>query len=106
MSRAFSLDKAGVELVDADVGIDLFHAVGGGIELLAANVAGTVNDLTLQVRDIHHIKINQADAPDTGSREIQAERRTQAARANHGYFGVLQFRLGPACPLRAESDGG
>ena len=64
-------------LVDADEGVDLVHAVGGGIEFLATDVAGAMDDLALQVGEVHHVEIHQADAADAGSREIEAQRRAE-----------------------------
>ncbi len=66
-------------LVDADEGVDLVHAVGGGIEFLAADVAGAVDDLALQVGEVDHVEIHQANAANAGSGEIEAQRRTEAA---------------------------
>ena len=95
-----------VEFFDAKVGVDVLHAIGGGIEFLAADVAGAVDDLALQIGNIDNIEINEADASDACGCQIEAERRAQTAGADHGHFRLLQFALPSDADFRAESDGG
>ena len=45
--------------VDPDIWIDGFDPIFGRVELLAANVLCTVQNLTLEIGKIHHIKISQ-----------------------------------------------
>ena len=52
-----------------------------------------MDHLALQVGEIDHVEIHQADAADAGRREIQAERRAQAAGADQQHFGGLQLQL-------------
>ena len=85
--------QRGLVLVDLDIRIDVAHPVGGRIELLAADVLGAVNHLPLQVGEIHHVEIHQADAADARRRQIQPERRAQAARADQQHLGLLQLQL-------------
>ena len=61
--------------VDLDIRIDVEHGLGRRIQLLLADVLGPVNHLALQVGEIHHVEIHQADAADARRGEIHAERR-------------------------------
>ncbi len=67
--------------------------LGGRIELLAAHVLGSVNHLALEVGEIDHVEIHQADSPHARGRQIQAQRRAQASGADQQHFGVLQLQL-------------
>src|ERR1035437_679998 len=78
---------------DVHVGIDGVHLFGGGIELLATHVPGGVNHLALEVGEVHHVEIDDADAPDARGREVQAERRAQAAGAHQQDFGRFELLL-------------
>ena len=69
------------------------HLFGGGVELLAADVRGGVDHLALEVGEVHHVEIDDADAADARGREVQAERRAQAAGAHQQDFGRFEFLL-------------
>jgi hypothetical protein len=76
-----------------DVGIKRRHLLGGGINFVAAHVLGEVNHLALQVREIDHVEIHQADPPDAGGSQIEAKRRAEATGADQQHFGALEFQL-------------
>ena len=61
--------------IDLDIRIDVEHRLGRRIQLLLADVLGPVNHLALQIGEIHHVEIHQADAADARRGEIHAERR-------------------------------
>ena len=84
--------------IDLDERIDIGHAICGRIEFLAADVLGPVNHLALEIGEIDHVEIDQADATHAGGGEIQAERRAQAACADQQDLGVFQFQL----PVHAD----
>ena len=93
MSSAFSLVSAVSCLHDRDVRVDGLHLLGGRIELLAAHVRGGVDHLPLQVGEVDHVEIHQADAADAGRGQVQAERRAQAAGAHQQHLGLFQLLL-------------
>ena len=78
------------------------HLLGGRIQLLAAHVGGAVDHLALQVGEIHHVEIHQADAADAGGCQIQPQRRAQPARAHQQHFGGLQLLLALDADLRHD----
>ena len=78
---------------DLQVGIDGQHLLRGGIDFVAAYILGRVDHLALQVGEIHHVEIHQADAPDAGGGQVQAERRAQAARAHQQDLGGFELLL-------------
>src|ERR1700691_1807011 len=80
-------------LIDPHKRIDLVHTVGGGIELLAPDVAGAMDDLALQVGEVHYVEIDQPDASDTGGGQIQTQRRAKPAGSHQKNFGGLQLEL-------------
>ena len=80
-------------LDDLHVRIDVQHVLAGGVELLAADVLGAVNDLALQVGEIDDVEIDQADFADAGGGQVQAERRAQSARADQQHVGGLELQL-------------
>ena len=55
--------------------------------------AGGVDHLALQVGEIHHVEIDEADAADARGRQIQAQRRAQSAGAHQQHLGGLQLLL-------------
>ena len=69
------------------------HLLGGRIELLAAHVLGAVDHLALQVGEVDHVEIDQADAADAGRGQVQPERRAQAAGAHQQHLGRFQLQL-------------
>ena len=68
-------------------------ALGGGIQLLAANVFGAVQDLPLQVGQIDDIEVNDAQCAHARRRQIQRHRRAQAARPDAQHARLLQLEL-------------
>ena len=93
ISSAFSLESATSCLTISTLGLSAVHLLGGGIDLVAAHVLGEVNHLALQVGEIDHVEIHQADAADAGGGQIQAERRAEPAGAHQQHLGGLQLQL-------------
>jgi hypothetical protein len=73
--------------------IDRLQFVGGGIELLAANVGGRVDDLALQVGVIDHVEVHNAERADARGRQVKRQRRTESARSDAQDFRGLQLLL-------------
>ncbi len=74
------------------------QAVAGGVELGPADVAGAVQHLPLQVAEIDHVEIDQADAANPCGGEVQPERRAESAGADEQHAG----RLEPFLPVHAD----
>ena len=75
-------------LHDLDIGVNVRHPVGSRIEFLAPYVLRTVDHLAVQVGVVDDVKIDYADASDAGGREIQPERRAEAASAHQHHARV------------------
>ena len=69
------------------------NAVGSGIQLLAANVVGAVQDLPLQVGQIDDIEVDDTQRAHTGRRQIQSHRRAQASSSDAEHACLLQLEL-------------
>ena len=80
-------------LDDVDRGIEGGELFGGGIELLAANVFGGVDDLALEVARVDDVEVDQAEGADAGRGEIKGQRRAQAAGADTEDAGGLEAAL-------------
>src|SRR6266849_2116649 len=60
----------GFMLVDPHEGVDVEHAIGGRVQFLAADVLSAVDDLALQVREIHNVEIDQSDPAHPGGGKV------------------------------------
>jgi len=76
-----------------DVRVELRDEVGGGVDLLAPHVVVPVDDLSLEVRQLHLVVVGDPDGADAGGREVLDDRRTEPARAEHEHLGVEQGLL-------------
>ena len=65
-----------------------------------------MNDLALQIRFIHHVEVHEADGADTRRREVERQRRTQAACTNAQNFRRLQLLLAFHADLRKDQVAG
>ena len=61
--------------------------------LRRADAISGVGDLALQVRQLHRVVIDDADAADPGRGEVEHKRRAKPARAHHQHARCLQLRL-------------
>ncbi len=57
-----------------------------------------MQDLPLQIAEIDHVEIDEADAADAGGREIQAQRRAETAGADEQHARGLEALL----PVHAD----
>ncbi len=69
-------------LTTLSAGLSASELFLGGVELLAANVFGGVDDLALQVARIDHIEIDKAERADAGRGQVERKRRTEPAGAH------------------------
>ena len=80
-------------LTTVDAGIERGEFLRGGVELLAADVVGGVDDLPLQVAGIHHVEIDEPQRADAGRSQIERQRRTESAGADAEHARSLQLLL-------------
>ena len=65
-----------------------------------------MGDLTLQVREVDRVVVDDADAPDSGRRQVQHQRRPEAPRSDHQDAGLEQALLPDAAHLRQHDVAG
>ena len=63
LPRILGAEKGVVE-IHLNIRIDFLDAVAGAIELLASDILSTMQNLALEVRVIHHVKIHQPERAD------------------------------------------
>ena len=76
-----------------DVGIQRLQKPAAGFDLGDAHVGRGVEDLPLQVREIHHVAVDQSDRADARCSQIQRDRRPQTSGADDQDLGPAQFLL-------------
>ena len=82
MPSAFSEVSAVSYVVSSTCGLTSRDAIARGVDLLAADVLGAVQDLALQVGDVDDVEIHEADVADAGGGEVERERRAEPAGAD------------------------
>ena len=75
------------------MGLIACSRLGRRVQLLAAYIAGGVDDLPLQVRKIHDVEIHDAQRADAGGSQVQRQRRAQPAGADAQHLRLLQLEL-------------
>ncbi len=88
--------EAGLVGHHVDVGVDLGQALAGCRELRPAHVRGAVEHLAMEVRLVDHVEVHEPQGADPGGRQVEGERRAQAAGSHHQDARGLE----PALPLR------
>src|ERR1700760_3771552 len=91
---------------DSHMRIETVHGLGGAFNLRTADVAGRMDDLPLQVRQRHHIVVDDTERPDAGGREIEQCRRTETAGADRQNPGALERSLAGASDLAQHEVSG
>jgi hypothetical protein len=74
-------------------GIELLEPFAGGVQLGPAHVRGGVEDLALDVGEVHDVEIDNAECADAGRRQVERQGRTQTARADAQHARLLQLLL-------------
>ena len=69
------------------------QAFGGRFDLGPAHLGGGKGDLALQVRQTHHVVVDQTQRPDAGCRQIEGRRRAHAAGPDDQHPRTLQGLL-------------
>ncbi len=62
-------------------------------DLALTDPIGRVDDLALEIADVHDVEIDDADRPDARRREVQGSRRAEAACTDEQRLRPEQFRL-------------
>src|ERR1700730_3029361 len=87
---------------DLDVRIDLRDRLSSGSQLGASDILGAMNHLALEIREVHNVKINDAQSADACRGEIKREGRAQSAGPDTEYLGSLQPELTLHADLRHD----
>ena len=66
--------EEGVVEIDLHIGVDLFDAIAGAVELLAADIFRSVQNLALQVRVVDDIEIHEPERANARCCEIEGNR--------------------------------
>src|SRR5579862_2483451 len=82
-----------LEALNFDVGIQVGQPRAGRFALVLADVAGAKSHLPLQVGEINHIEIHQAQFAHARRGQIQAQRRSETASADQKNLGIFQLEL-------------
>ncbi len=61
------------------VGVDGLHRLCGRLRLGASHILGGMQDLAVQVGDVYHVKVNEAQGAHSGRGQVQAGGRAQPA---------------------------
>src|SRR5262249_35259700 len=69
------------------------------VDLGPPYIAGGMDDLALQVRERHHVVIDDAKRADAGRREIKQGRGAKTAGADHQHPRAFERRLAGAADL-------
>ncbi len=80
------------------VGVEVLEPLGGGLDLVFADVGDAEENLPLEIAGADDIDVGQADGADAGGGEVEADRASQAARADAEDLCVQELKL----PLHAD----
>ena len=80
-------------LANGDVRVEVVDRPLGAVDLRRADRGGRVDDLALQVGDVDHIVVDEADRAHAGRGEVERGRRAQATGAQQQHLGVEQLLL-------------
>ena len=75
------------------VGIEIGEASLGRLELRRAEGGGAVDDLPLEVGEVHHVEVDDPDGADARRGEIERQRRAQSAGADGEHARGLELAL-------------
>ena len=84
--------------LDMAGGIYPLQTARGRLHLGQADAVGLVHDLALQIAQVDPVVVHQGEPPQAGGRQVERDRRTQAADADDQCMAVAQALL----PLEAE----
>src|SRR6516225_2063334 len=74
--------KFGLEQLDLYIWIDGLQPLPRGLQFGTADIGRSMNDLPLQITEINHIEVHDADTAYTRCRQVKTQRRAKAAGSN------------------------
>jgi hypothetical protein len=90
--------EADIVKFDANMRIYLAKTLAGALDLLFSDIPAAMQDLTLEVRLVHHIEIDDSQSANPCGGEVKSHRRSKSSRSDTENLGGFQAFL----PL--ESD--
>src|SRR5439155_2827592 len=81
------------ELDYLDVRVERLERHAGGLGLRHPDAVVRVENLTLQVREVDHVHVDEADRPHARGGEVEGRRRAETAGADAEHLGVEELRL-------------
>ncbi len=87
---------------DVDVGVEHRQRLLGRVDLAVADPVDVVQDLTLQVRRVDLVHVDDADRAHAGRGEVERRRRTEPAGTEQQHLGVEQLLLAFDADLRQQ----
>ena len=75
------------------IGIDGLNLLLGALYLGHTQIFGEMDNLPLQIAQVHHIGIHHSDSAYTGRREIERDRRTESAGTHHQHARIHNLLL-------------
>jgi hypothetical protein len=97
------ISSALADVSQRSCGIHLMQAVAGRFELAASHIACAVQQLALQVGEVHHIMVDEPQRAHPGGREVEGHRRAEAAGTHDQHAGGLEALL-PLRPHARENE--
>ena len=88
------------------MGVDGGEGFGSTFSLEPADARCGVRDLALEVREAHHVIVDDADGADAGGGEIEQRGRAKAAGADDQNFRGLELLLAGAAHFRDDDVPG
>src|SRR5690554_1455520 len=71
--------QSGHQRINAYLGVDVMQGLLAGLGLGCAHTRRVVQNLSLKVTEVYDIIVRKNDMPNTGRRQVQGSRRTQAS---------------------------
>src|ERR1041385_1782201 len=78
---------------DANVGVEVGQPFRAGLNLGSSDGRGAMEDLPLEIADVHPVEIDQAQGADTRGRQVKGSRRPQSSGAHDQNAGCFEPRL-------------
>ena len=79
--------------VDGNFRIDGGERLLSGLDFWFSERGSRVHDLSLEIRKIDNVPIDETDRPDTGRSEIESSRRSQTTGTDQQDLGPLELQL-------------
>ena len=94
-------DEARAVGLDVDLGVER-RRFSAALSALGRPMSAVVQDLALQVGELDHVVVDDAEAADAGGGEVVEDRRAEPAGADHQHGAVAQGVLPPLPDLRED----